>query len=135
METKSFEEGLPLAQSLMGWDLLIIGGTILLLLGSSYYRPGRLAIRLCYLLFLPGWACLGLSMYHGVQQSRLYLTVYFARNPDIGTLKGVFVSEAYKQIWWMYLGLLFFAAWLTVFLLYWVFAREIVADKDGGKEK
>jgi hypothetical protein len=121
---KAFEAGILFAQTLMGWALLIVAGSIVVLVGTSYYRPAKFGIRLSYLLFLPGWFCLGLSMYHGVQLSRVYLTTLFARSPDIPLLQSTFTNEAYKQIRQMEWGLAFFAVWLLVYLFWWVLAKD-----------
>jgi hypothetical protein len=51
--SKFFEAAQALAQSLSQWDLLIIAGSMVVIVSTSYYRPARRKIRAAYLLFLP----------------------------------------------------------------------------------
>src|SRR5688500_9954454 len=45
------------------WTLAVLAGSIAVLISSDYLRPsGR--VRYLYLLFLPGWVFLALSLYH-----------------------------------------------------------------------
>src|ERR1044072_2160928 len=46
--------------------LLLIGGSLGILVGSSYLHPKR-NLRLIYLLFPVGWVMLGRSIFHGFE--------------------------------------------------------------------
>jgi hypothetical protein len=55
----NLKEVVEYASSLSQMALAVVGGTIAVLLGTSYLRPAHLLMRAIYFLFLPGWYCLG----------------------------------------------------------------------------
>jgi hypothetical protein len=44
-DSKFFEAAQSLAQSLSQWDLLILGGSLVVIVSTSYYRPQSIKIR------------------------------------------------------------------------------------------
>lgn len=117
------------AQTLMGWALLIIGGTVLALLQRSYMRSHNLKIRLIYLLFVPGWIFLARSIYSGTLVQGVYLAALLTSRPDSRSLKVTINSDFADQISNLMYGLLFFSLWLLTYLLWWIFTTEDLADK------
>ena len=77
-DSKFFEAALSLAQSLSQWDLLILGGSLVVIVSTSYYRPKTLKVRAAYFLFIPTWLCLAISVYQGIAVQRSYVAYLVA---------------------------------------------------------
>ncbi|MFQ5528586.1 MAG: hypothetical protein ACE5GX_20310 [Thermoanaerobaculia bacterium] len=67
------------SQKLAGWALLVVGGSILVLLRSSYLRPAQKSMRRVYWLFLPGWILLAASIHSAVRISGRHLAALFSK--------------------------------------------------------
>ena len=117
------------AQTIMGWALLIIGGSVLALLQRSYVRSRRVLVRLLYLLFVPGWVFLALSIYSGTRVQGVYLAALFVSHPDPQRLKFTINSDFADQLQNLRYGLLFFSLWLVAYLLWWIFTTEDLTTK------
>lgn len=117
--TKKFEAVVSMAQGLSQWALLIFAGSLVTLVGTSYYRPQKLVWRLVYLLFVPGWFWLGYSLLKGSQVQQDYLA-FLVRGAS--TTLG---DDAYHQIFGLKWAVGFFALWLFLYLIWWVFTKEI----------
>lgn len=112
------------AGKLTGWAVSIIGGTILIILSSSYYHPPCPCEKIFYLIFIPGWILLFASIYFGTKTMRRSIAAdLFTGNEE--NLKGIF-KEANKefknQLDTFKFGLTFFGIWLIIYLLWWVFS-------------
>jgi hypothetical protein len=126
LSPKALEAGGSYAQSLAQWEFIIIGGSLLLVVGTSHRRPASLKIRAVYLIFLPpAWASLAWSIYYGTRAQQVYLaymlyprtTLEFATqqlNRDIGS-----------QLLWMLLGMSFLVCWVIIYLFWWTLSRDV----------
>jgi len=131
-ESKAFEGVVAFSQSLSGWALLIAGGSIVTLVGTSYHRPQQLRARLIYLAFLPGWFFLGRCMYFGVTVQRAYLGYLFS-NPlgdRLKEFKGAVNDDALRQILGIQYAAYCFGVWLFLYFLWWLCNRD--PQKAGG---
>ena len=126
LEVKAFEGALSFAQSLTGWSLLIIAGSIVVIVGTSYHRPQTLWVRLIYLLFLPGWIFLVRSMNYGVSVQRVYLAYLFTNLTEekIKQFKDTMREDSLNQIRSIEIALIFFVVWLVLYLIWWLFNRD-----------
>ncbi len=117
------------------WALLIIGGSILAIVSTSYIRPVNEKIRLIYLLFLPGWASLIYSIYNGDLIIRNYISLTLLnRNADgfVNNLAGISYDINLfleSQLDSFRFGLGFFSLWLLLFLMWWVFGKWSVSTE------
>jgi hypothetical protein len=131
-DSKAFEGAVAFAQSLSGWALLIAGGSIVTLVGTSYYRPQKWWARLMYLAFLPGWYFLGRCMFFGVNVQRAYLGYLFL-NPvgdKIIAFKGAVNDDALRQVLGFQHAVYCFGAWLLLYLIWWLCNHD--PQKTGG---
>lgn len=113
------------AQSLAQWEFIIIGASVLVILGTSYYRPQRKLFRLSYLLFIPAWGCLAYSIYRGVRAQETYLAyTLLANSSSEGVIKAL-NHDLNSQIRWMWVGLVCLAIWLTVYLIWWALFMKL----------
>jgi hypothetical protein len=123
IDTKAIDDAVALTQTLSQWAFLIIGGSVLMLVGTSYYRPAGWATRWVYLLFVPGWGFLGYSIYQGTLAQQAVLGHYL----NLGVTANGFVSvlglNIGAQIKAMQHGLAVLGFWLLVYLCWWVFGR------------
>lgn len=116
------------SQTLTGWSLIIIGGSIAVIVGTSYLRPKKVAWRLPFLLFIPGWGFLSLSIYNGDKLSRSYMAAVLINNEKTLIEIGEAINAYYDaQISNFGYGLIGFAIWLLIFLLWWIFDKESIA--------
>jgi hypothetical protein len=99
LEMKAFEAGLSFAQGLAQWALLVVAGSIVILVGTSYYRPRVCWFRMMYLLFLPGWIFLARSLYDGVSVQRVYLAYLFtnATEERLKQLKVAMTEDSFNE--------------------------------------
>ncbi|MGH9828802.1 MAG: hypothetical protein ACREDR_36735 [Blastocatellia bacterium] len=119
-----------------GWSLLIIGASVTAIIGTSYLRPPKICFRLSYLLFIPGWSFLAASVYYGNRVSRRYMAAMLAK--DDGILRETVQAMSHEfssQIGFMQLGLIIFAVWLAIFLVWWVFYGPQAENGMGGAKR
>lgn len=110
------------SRTLIGWGLAIIGATVIAIASTSYFRPPSKRVRLTYLLFIPGWFFIGLSIRNGEKVSRRFPAAAFAQKRDVLLQIGDFMNNEFaSQLNYMQVGLFFFSLWLLVFILWWVF--------------
>jgi hypothetical protein len=121
VDLKIFEAATSLANSLISWALVMIGGSILAILGTGYYRPEALWVRLSYLSFIPAWIALSSSVYAGTRVQSVYLAALFVAHPDLSSLKVTLNRDALAQIARMEWGLVWFGVWLAAYLIWWIF--------------
>ena len=119
------DAAVALGNTLTGWVFLIFGGSILLVLGTSYYRPQNRWVRWSYLIYVPGWLCLAVSAYQGTQVQSVYLASLFWASPDWTQLNHTLNRHLASQIDFLRYGLVCFGLWLFIYLLWWIFAREV----------
>lgn len=119
------------SQSLSQWCVVLIGGSVAALLGSSNWRPRKTRIRAIYLLFIPALAFLFASAYYGVAAQRNCLALMLLAKPDVPGTKLALNGNVRCQLADMQIGLSFLGIWFFGFLLWWIFDRRIDPDKKG----
>jgi hypothetical protein len=110
---------------LSAWGLAIIGAAVAAVAGTSHRRPLKLVWRLPYLLFVPGLACVGYSMYRGNSLVGHYLASLMVEpTVHLGPIS-LSINNAYddQRIFLLY-GLMFFVLWLFAFLANWIFVSH-----------
>jgi hypothetical protein len=127
-DLKLFEAATALANTLTSWAFVMIGGSVLAVLGTSYYRPAARWVRCTYLAFIPAWIFLSWSVYAGTRVQGVYLAALYSPQPDIAALRRSVNEDAGSQIQRMEWGLICFGLWLTLYLMWWIFHTE------GGKD-
>jgi hypothetical protein len=132
-ESKLFEAAQTLAQSISQWALLIIGASLILIVSADYYRPQTRRMRTAYFLFIPAWGFLALSIYEGIEiQSRYvaYLRASYLKRADlITTISGEMNTSALAQIHYLEYALACLAAWLLIYIMWWIFSDSIPWEK------
>lgn len=130
------------ANQLITWTLSVVGGSIIVLVSSSYIKPLARWWRMIYLLFIIGWVLMGISLYHGNIVNQYYNGAQFSvvqahanivdSKFDEAEKKKVIFMNAWAgannsyavQINSFLFGLLFFAIWLAAFLVWWIFIQN-----------
>ena len=112
------------------WALAIFAGTVLAMVSSSYRRPSELRWRLPYLLYIPGWAFLGQSMFfgtkvHGKYLAALHIEEALHREAAMG-MNGVYAQQQDTFL----IALFFFTGWLLIYTIIWTFF-DIIETKGG----
>ena len=117
---KGPETAVAFSQAISQWAVLILGGSVALLLGSSYLRPRTRRGRCWYLLFLPAWGCFLFSLKMGMnaQQNLLALT-NFANANGVAT-KTELSDSISKQMSTFEAGLSILGIWLLGYLFWWI---------------
>ena len=89
------------SSQLSGWALAIVGGSVAVIVSTSYRRPDALRWRLLYLLFLPGWICIAYSLYLGNKLVGKYLASIMVRQEQIASSRDGDILEYFS--WWQLL--------------------------------
>ncbi|HME01194.1 MAG TPA: hypothetical protein VKM93_28260 [Terriglobia bacterium] len=122
LDPKALEASMGFAQSLTQWALLILGGSVAILVGTSYHAPKKLFFRYSYFLFFGGWLFLGRSMLCGANVNRAYLA-YLWNASDNPEAYATINAEAFCQLSAMECALGIFGMWLLLYLVWWVLFR------------
>ncbi len=111
------------ATTVTGWSLTILGATVAGIVAGNFLRPSAI-VRGIYLLFIPGWTFLGVSISYGDKVTRRLAAAAFTEDRTaLGQIAAAMNSDYAAQRGWFYLALLIFGLWLALFLLWWVFAK------------
>lgn len=113
------------AKDVTGWCLSVLGGSILVFIGTSYIKPVKKKARYIYLLFLPGWYFLGNSFYRA--SDIISVSIYdkrFTHQPDIIKAAVDKVYGAANSMYHnLYVCLCIFGLWLVTMLMLWIFQQ------------
>jgi hypothetical protein len=123
------------SKTLTGWALAIIAASIVAIASTSYLRPLSRKVRAIYLVFIPGWIFISLSVYYGDQLSRGYTAAIFARSRDRLLAIGLNMNiEFGSQLTYLNIAFMVFAVWLLAFILWWVFgdSKPSTSNTSGG---
>lgn len=110
------------SEKLSDWTLLILGGTFLVLLGTSYRRPTSRFVRLFYVLFPVAWLLLGVSFYEGFVLRRYHVALQLreqkaaAVNEALHGMNDAFAIQIDTFLW----GLVPLAIWLLIYTVWWI---------------
>jgi hypothetical protein len=131
-----FQAGLELVSNgssvLVTWSLAVVAGSVATIVSTSYLRPMNRSMRYIYLLFIPGWLFLGLSIYYGEKISRRYMAAKFVPEENLLKILKLVNQDFGNQRLMLEIGLLVFALWLVTFLIWWVFGNWSLSSH--GKE-
>jgi hypothetical protein len=120
METNGIQSIVAASTVFTTWSLSLIGGSILAILSTEYSKPLGKWAKLIYLLFLPGWIFLGLTINAGDTISRRGVMAAIA--PDrIPLIFEKMNQEFIRQIGFFHTGLFFLGLWLFLYLIWWIF--------------
>ena len=123
---KAIAEG---SASMVSWALALGGGSIVTIVSTSYLRPPR-KMRLTYFLFVPGWALLSLSVYHGDAISSHYLAAQVGKAELLRSIALDMSPEYADQQQYLGYALGVFGLWLLTFLVWWIFGEPQVSSKE-----
>jgi hypothetical protein len=121
------------SDKLSGWGLSIVGGSIVALISSSYLKPTTLKAKQIYLLFVPGWIFIFLSLYYGNNLMQDYIgSLFYIKNETEKFYQSMLCVNKYYsgQIRFFVIGLVFFATWLIAILLWWIYNDSITKRKE-----
>lgn len=111
---------------LVSWSLTIIGGTVLMIISTSYVDP-KGGILYSYFLFVFGWFFHGASIYFGEMLTRIYIAGAIATEEDVERIRkiGLEVHQKFsRQITYFQIGTSIFALWLVTFLIWFILFKE-----------
>lgn len=128
-DLKAFDAAVTLAQSLTQWGFLIIASSVVIIVGTSYYRPEHRWVRVSYLLFLAAWIAMGLSIFKGIQVQMANVARLFQSSPNLADFRQTMTHDASLQIASMQASLGIFGVWLLCFSLWWVFHKHEPAQR------
>lgn len=118
------------AKELSGWCLLVIGASLAVIVNTSKLSPqGKM--RSIYLLYIPGWLFLAISMYYGNLVARRYMMA--ALNPRIDDLINIGAYqniEFANQLNFFGVGLIFFIAWLFLYVIWWIYHKPTEKNSE-----
>jgi hypothetical protein len=127
----SLKTAISFSQSLSQWSVVIIGGSVAALVGTSNWRPAKTRIRCIYLLFLPALTLLFVSAYYGVAAQRNCLAMMLMAKADANGAKLELNENLGSQLVFMQWGVVFIGLWFLLFLIWWIFDSGIDPDRKG----
>jgi hypothetical protein len=114
------------SSTMLTWTLAVGGGSVALIVGTSYLRPRQVWARLFYLLFPVGWVFLAISIYHGNAIARDGVAAQLAHSEAILPQIGADMNTQYiAQQNTMEIGMAVFALWLLLYLLWWILVKDL----------
>ena len=117
------------ASLITGWALAILGATAVGLVGGKYLHPIG-PFRYVYILFLPGWSFLAISIIYGEKVTRRLNASLFTNDEKLLIEIGRAMNTEYaRQRNFFQLALLMFGAWLFCVLAWWVVTGDISGSK------
>lgn len=115
--------------SMITWALAVGAGSVATIVSTSYFRPQQRWARIFYLLFPIGWLFLALSIYYGNSIARGGVAAQLVHE-DLLVEIGAEMNTAYiHQQWTFGVGLIAFAAWLLLYLLWWIYVQDVPKEK------
>ena len=131
-DSKFFEAAQSLAQSLSQWSLLIIGGSLIIVVSTSYRRPQNRKVRAAYFLFIPMWCCLALTVYQGIMVQRSYVAYLVASRSTptqqtLNTIAENITNATRSQILALETALLIGGLWLLLYIVWWICSNQTEA--------
>jgi hypothetical protein len=125
LNAKSLEAAASYAESLAQWAFIIVGGSLVLVLGNSHRWPKSRKLRATYFLFLFAWGSLARSIYFGTRVHQVYLAYLLVPSTTVeGTTRSL-NDDLGNQIWWMFGGLFFLCLWLLFYLGWSVLSKDV----------
>lgn len=115
------------SQQLVNLASAFLGGSIVLVIGTTHVSPTTVPARSMYLALIPCWGSLVGSILAGDAVLRKYLAAMLAKTPE--KLIEIFEAANGKyglQLNCLRLAILFFGIWLLAYIVWWIFFR--VAD-------
>lgn len=102
------------------WALSTIAGSVAAIVSTSYLRPADRKFRRIYLLYLPAWVCLGISIYWGHQLDRRHIAAHFVPPARLETIAELMNGDYFWQQDFLAIGLAFLGVWLACYLVWWL---------------
>lgn len=109
-------------------SLTVLAGSIILLLGSDYVKPIQSKAKLMYLLFIPAWISLAISIYFSSEIATINACIISFKNLDdikalIFEQGGIYAAYRYQSYSFLS-GMLFLFIWLISYLLWWIYIEN-----------
>jgi hypothetical protein len=105
---------------LISWSISILGGTILAIFSTSYLKLENKWGKLSYLLFIPGWYKLIVSIRTGNIISRRQIMAYINPENQVEIINKM-NDDYIIQLDSFNCSMIFIGIWLTLFMLFWTF--------------
>jgi hypothetical protein len=105
------------------WSLSVVGGSLVVILSTSYIRPESTCLKSFYLIFVIGWILMAISLYHGINISgrSMACDLNYDNNDSLKKIFEKTNSDYAKQLRYFKLALLTFGIWLILYLTWWIF--------------
>jgi thiosulfate reductase cytochrome b subunit len=124
-----------MSDTLNGWVLLVLGGTLAVVFSTSYRKPPW-PYRAMFLLLLPAISLLANSMVAGSHVRQAYPPMFLRKDATLAATEAL--SEVNRslgtQIESFRFAMLVLAAWLLCYLVWWIFVDKAHSE-DVSQEK
>jgi hypothetical protein len=119
------KEAVALSASLSQWALLLLGGALLSVFSTSYYKPSW-RWRWAYLVFFPAFALLARVLERGTVVHSSYSAMLLRPHTNANALEALGSANpaSLQQLWAFRWAATFLAAWTFVYLIWWIVADE-----------
>ena len=121
---RNLESVLAFSNSMRDLCIAALGGTVVLVLGSSLRRPQGLRARAGFLWLLPGWVALSSALQKWAEVHQHHLALVLSPKADPLTILERVNNAIQVQITHTSIAMAFIGAWLMLYLVWWVFHRQ-----------
>lgn len=122
-ELSILKEVLISSTQLTTWALGVGAGSVALIVSTSNHRPDSIYHRISYLLFIPGWLCIGYTVYLGNLIASKYLASTMVEK-KISIISSNINDLYSEQQYFLLISLSIFFIWLLIFTITWVFSNK-----------
>lgn len=107
------------------WSLSLLGGSILLILGTDHIKPPSKTFRLIYFIFFPAWYCLVICIhdYTKMKNASFDLNITSKIQSQLNICRDINNLYAH-QINYFFYSIIFLSIWLCLYLIWWIFFSE-----------
>lgn len=127
---ESFETIAASSQLHISWALALFGGTVATIVGTSHISPKTPTSRCIYLLFIPSWFLLSLSIWFGDLVSRNHLAALFVSEVAKKEILQEMNTNYYYQQQTLLIGIICLSIWLVLYLVWWIYVRDTRQRED-----
>lgn len=106
------------------WTLMLMGGSILMVVGTSHVSPTNSKQRSFYYLLIPAWILLAASMFFGDSVHRRVIAARVGDQATISEIMPKINSDFICQMNLLIAGAAVLTLWLTCYLIWWIHYRN-----------
>lgn len=106
------------------WTLMLLGGTLLMVVGTSHVSPLTAWGRSFYVILIPAWGLLAASMFYGDRVHRRAISALMVNSDKVTETHKAMNADFICQLHLLMFGAACLAAWLICYIVWWIGFRK-----------